>query len=324
MRIGLYLDLAVGEEPDGSATWSGAAAALSGLTVGAPPDMFAAEGQGWGLAAPSPTALAAANFAPFREMVDGQLRSAGALRIDHAMALWQLFLIPEGGHPSLGTHLRFPFPDLLRVLAERSHARRALVIGEDLGFVPPGFREAMAEANILSYRILVFEQDQNGFLPPERYPQMAMASASTHDLPVLAEWWEGRDIDRRRDFGLIGPDTAQTEADRRQHERRDMIDAFRAADALDGSADADADELPAALHEAAHRFLARTPALLVAVRLADLAGPRVPTNVPGTTDAYPNWRPRSPTDLADLAESPAFARVTALMRAERPRPERAS
>ncbi len=170
MRLGLYLDLAVGEAQDGSATWSGAAAALPGLDVGAPPDMFSEQGQNWQLAAPSPAALAAQDFAPFRDMIAAQLRDAGALRIDHAMALWQLFLIPQGRPASDGTHLRFPFPDMLRTLAAESNANEAVVIGEDLGFVPEGFSDAMREANVLSYRILYFEQDPHGFRPTSAYP----------------------------------------------------------------------------------------------------------------------------------------------------------
>jgi 4-alpha-glucanotransferase len=321
MRIGLYLDLAVGEAPDGSATWSGTAAALPGLTVGAPPDMFAAQGQNWQLSAPSPTALRAAGFAPLRDMVDAQLRSAGALRIDHVMALWQLFVIPEGEGPAAGTHLRFPFAELLRVLADRSHAREALLIGEDLGFVPEGFRDAMARANILSYRILVFERDAGGFVPPHRYPRKAMASLSTHDLPVLSEWWQGRDIDRRRDFGLTDADQAADEHHRRSEERGALVAAFRRAGSLQAQIDPTAPSLPDGMLAAAHLYLARTPSLLVSVRLADIAGPEAPTNVPGTVSAYPNWRRRSPTDLDALADLPAFRDLAARLRLERPRPE---
>ncbi|GGL63055.1 4-alpha-glucanotransferase [Wenxinia marina] len=321
MRIGLYLDLAVGEAPDGSSTWSGAAAALPGLGVGAPPDMFAAEGQDWGLSAPSPTALQAAGFEPFREMIAAQMQDAGALRIDHAMALWQLFLIPWGAGPAEGTHLRYPFADLVRTLADLSHEHQALVIGEDLGFVPPGFRRTMSGANVLSYRILVFEQDETGFKPASAYPRTALACLSTHDLPVLSAWWRGEDVERRRTFGLVDAAQSASDAANRREERAALIACLRSAGLLDGPVDPDTDELPPGILDAAHRFLARTPCLLAGVRLADLVGPEAPTNVPGTLDEYPNWQPRSPTLVETIADHPAFVATASLMRAERPGPE---
>ncbi len=321
MRIGLYLDLAVGEMPDGSATWSGASAPLAGLSVGAPPDVFATEGQNWGLSAPSPTLLRAADYAPFRDMIRTQLRSAGALRIDHAMALWQLFLIPEGLHPSTGTHLRYPLGDLMRVLAEESHENRAVIIGEDLGWVPDGFREAMAEARVLAYRILYFEQHHGRFDPPEHYPATAMACLSTHDLPVLSRWWSADDIALRRAHGLVDEAASDTQAAGRAGERAAMLDAFRAAGVLGPGDDPATDNaMPLGVLAAAYRFIARTPCRLAAVRLADLAGPDAPTNLPGTVYDYPNWCPRSPTPIEDIAALPAFTEITDILRAERPRP----
>jgi 4-alpha-glucanotransferase len=321
MRIGLYLDLAVGEAPDGSATWSGTAAAMPGLTVGAPPDMFTDIGQDWGLSAPSPTLLREADFAPFREMIEAQLRSAGALRIDHAMGLWQLFLVPEDGKPVDGTHLRFPFADMVRHLAQLSRDHRAVVIGEDLGFVPKGFQPAMDAANILSYRLLVFEQTERGFNAPAQYPEKALACLSTHDLPVLSSWWKGEDVDRRRELGQVNAENSDRDARNRAGERAAMLRAFRKAGTLDADVNPDTEDLPLSVLHAAHGFLARTPACLVGVRLADLVGPSVPTNLPGTTDEYPNWRPKSPTPLEEIAAHPVFTETAALMRRERPRPE---
>lgn len=320
MRIGLYLDLAVGEAPDGSATWSRAAVALPGLSIGAPPDMFAAEGQNWGLSAPSPVAFRTTDYAPFRDVIRAQIRDAGALRIDHAMALWQLFLIPTGASPAEGTHLRFPFSDLIRVLAALSREFHTVVIGEDLGFVPDGFRETMAEANVLSYRILVFEQNEHGFKPLSAYPEMALACLSTHDLPVLSGWWRGEDIGHRLANGLVNSHQSLTESMHRGHERAALVRMLRETGVLAHDVDLEGDHLPDGVLDAAHRFLARSPSLLAGVRLADLIGPVAATNVPGTTDEYPNWRPRSPTDLAAIATHPAFLATAALMHEERPRP----
>jgi 4-alpha-glucanotransferase len=323
MRIGLYLDLAVGEAPDGSANWADPGLMLPGLGIGAPPDVYAATGQDWGLAAPSPRALAARGFAPFRQMIAAQLAHAGALRIDHVMALWQLYLIPAGAGALAGAHLRYPLADLARVLAEESQRARALVIGEDLGFVPRGFRRLMAAANILSYRLLYFEQDRAGFIAPARWPRLSLACVSTHDLPTLAGWWQGEDIDLRRAHGLV--DAARTAADRtaRARDRQRLIAAL-AASGLDADLPPEtrAAEGPAGagLVRAVYRHLAAGAPLLVGLRLADVAGPAAPTNLPGTAASYPNWQLRSPTPLEALARLPAFAEVAAALSAARPRP----
>lgn len=320
MRIGLYLDLAVGEAPDGSATWGAGDLTLDGLTIGAPPDVFAAEGQNWGLSAPSPRAMARDDFAPFRDMIAAQLSHAGALRIDHAMALWQLFLIPEGSSSAQGAHLQYPFADLVRVLAELSHDHVALVIGEDLGFVPPGFRDAMADAHILSYRILYFEQTEAGFTAPDAYPPIALACLSTHDLPTLAGWWTAEDIALRQTHGLVDPQSSRAQAAHRQQEKAAMLHALEASGVIaQGAADPRAPDLPPEVLVAAHRFIARTPCLLAGVRLADLVGPAALTNLPGTVDDYPNWQLRAPVDLGQIAGHPVFHAVTGTLARERPR-----
>ncbi len=319
MRIGLYLDLAVGEAHDGSATWSDPELTLEGVGLGAPPDVFATEGQNWNLAAPHPRALAERGFAPFRDMIAAQMRYAGALRIDHAMALWQLFLVPEGRSALAGAHLRYPFAEMVEVLAEQSQAQQTMVIGEDLGFVPEGFREAMAAANILSYRILYFEKDGPAFLGPEHYPSLALACLSTHDLPTLASWWRAEDVSLRGAHGLVDEDTSLEHFDTRAKERTALLAALGEAGVLPVSSDPDAPALPAEVLAAAHRFIARTPCLLAGVRLADLVGPVAPTNLPGTVDSYPNWRLRCPVAIEDLAAHPAFLAVTEAMAAERPR-----
>jgi 4-alpha-glucanotransferase len=320
MRIGLYLDLAVGEAPDGSSTWSRTAATLPNLTVGAPPDMFAAEGQNWGLTAPSPTAMEEAGFTPFREVILAQVRDCGALRIDHAMALWQLYLIPEGASAMAGAHLRYPFTELLRVLSDVSNEHQTVVVGEDLGFVPDGLREAMMDANVLSYRILVFEQDANGFKDLGSYPKKSFACLSTHDLPVLSAWWRGEDVEHRLAYGLVTEEQALLETIHRGDERKALVRLLMQSGLLNYEVNVQAAELPDGILNATYRFLASTSSLLAGVRLADLVGPVVATNVPGTAEQYPNWRPRSPLDLALIRHHPAFVATANLMREMRPRP----
>ena len=182
LRIGLYLDLAVGVAPDGSATWSDRALVVPTARIGAPPDYFNEDGQDWGLAPLSPTGLVARNFEPYREALDAVVRHAGALRIDHAMSLYRLFWIAESFTAADGVYVRYPFHEMLKTLAAVSQARQTIIIGEDLGVVPEGFREAMQKTEIQSYRVFFFEKGERRFLLPARSTIRARrspASAST-------------------------------------------------------------------------------------------------------------------------------------------------
>ncbi|MGO7016817.1 4-alpha-glucanotransferase [Rhizobium leguminosarum] len=322
LRIGLYLDLAVGEAVDGSATWSEPDTYVSKATIGSPPDPFAVDGQDWHLAGYLPSAIAAGEMSPFRRMLSAAMRYAGAIRIDHAAALRRLFLVPLGSRPDGGAYVRYPADRLLQILAEVSAEHRCLVIGEDLGLIPKGLQDDLATAHILSYRILSYEQDEKGFKPADVYPALALACISTHDHQTLAGWWRGADIQARCDHGIVPPDLTKKHLEDRKRERRNLKAALKAAGL----------ELPARLFQAraseetlrqltvsAYRFIARTPSLLAAVRLADLTDEKRPTNVPGTSDSYPNWKPKLSVLLADLMSSPLLKCVTAAMREERPR-----
>jgi len=332
MRIGLYLDMAVGEAPDGSATWSRRDLFVAGASIGAPPDVFTAGGQDWGLAALAPEALSAEGGAVYRELARASMQHAGALRIDHAMSLRQLFLVPAGEAPAQGAHARYPQAELVAVLAEASAAHGCVVVGEDLGHVPEGFRDEMAAARILSYRILYFEQREGAFLRPRDYPQLALACLSTHDLPTFRGWWRGDDVRLRRQHGLIDQEAAAAQATERAAARNALIRTLLASRALKVQelmpardvSPTSRSAVPASLVVAAHRFVAQTPSLLMAVRLADLAGEDRPANLPGTTDSYPNWRTRSPVPLELLERFPLFRAITSAVAAVRPRTQNAA
>ncbi|RUT34840.1 4-alpha-glucanotransferase [Arsenicitalea aurantiaca] len=327
MRVGLYLDFAVGEAPDGSGTWSNPSLCMRGVSIGAPPDYFATDGQDWGLAPLSPAALDRHQRAPFRDMMASSMRYAGALRIDHAMALWQLFLVPHGEPPSRGTYVRYPIEEMVGVVAQASHAHRTVVIGEDLGNVPEGFRDLMEIAAILSYRILYFERNPDGFIAPWDYPREALACLSTHDLPTIVGWWRGDDMPLRETHGLMSAESAARHLAERATEREQLLaglvhygimtdaDADAARRAV---TDRDAD-LPEALVLGVHVMLARTPSRMLAVRLEDLVGQRDPVNLPGTVDAYPNWQIKLPVALEDLEGHGLFLALTGAMARERPR-----
>ncbi|ACI58578.1 4-alpha-glucanotransferase (plasmid) [Rhizobium leguminosarum bv. trifolii WSM2304] len=322
LRIGLYLDLAVGEAVDGSATWSEPDIYVSQATIGSPPDPFAVDGQDWHLAGYLPSEIAGGEMSPYRRMVGTAMRYAGAIRIDHAPAIRRLFLVPLGSRPDGGAYVRYPEDRLLQILAEVSAEHRCLVIGESLGMIPEGLQEDLATAGILSYRILSYEQDEKGFKPADAYPVLALACISTHDHQTLAGWWRGADIQDRCEHGIVPPDLTEEHLKYRKRERRYLKAVFNAA-GLDVpprlTAARASQEALQDLTVSAYRFIARTPSLLTSVRLADLTDEKAPTNIPGTSDSYPNWKPKLSVLLEDLLSVLLLKRVTAAMREERPR-----
>ena len=209
---------------------------------------------------------------------------------------------------------------MLTALADASQANRAVMIGEDLGNVPDGFREVMEAVRILSYRILLFERDERGFRPPEAYPRNALVCLSTHDLPTFQGWWRGDDVTLRAEHGLIDAQAAAEQAAARDVERRNLLGDLAAAGLVteDAARHAPFDTAPDAVVVAAHRHLARAPSRLFAVRIEDLVGERQPVNLPGTVDEYPNWRRKLPVELEALVDQPLWREVAAALRAERP------
>ena len=289
MPIGIVHDLAVGVDPGGADAWALQDDLATGVTVGAPPDGFNQKGQDWGLPPLLPTRLPATGYAPFRDMIRSVLHHAGGIRIDHIMGLWRLWWVPQDGSAAEGTYVNYPARDLLGVLSLEAHRAGAVVVGEDLGTVQDGVREMMAEHNVLSSRVLYFERTDDDpeqpMLPAADYPELALTSVTTHDLPTAPGWWADEEIRVQTELDLFGESTTPAEqSDRKAGERRDLLDLLQ----REGLIDADASENELVL--AMHRFLASTPSLLVATGLGDAVGDRRQPNMPGTVTEYPNWR----------------------------------
>ncbi len=321
MRIGLYLDLAVGISPDGSSSWLGGKALDRRVRIGCPPDAFNAHGQDWGLVPFSPSGLAQERFEPFRALLRAGMRHAGALRLDHAMGLTRLFLIPEGGSAKDGAYLRYPFRQLLETAAEMSWIFRSVLIGEDLGTVPPGFTDTLIRAGLLSYQVLYFTTQDGAFLPPDAYRREALVCAATHDLPTLKGWWTGNDIAWRVKAGQATDAEAETQADERRHDRQLLAESLAAVGLLSGDV-AQATQMAEMSDEflvAVHRFLARTPCRLFCVQIDDALGIHEQANLPGTVNEHPNWRRKMPIPIEELGAHPLFRAVTTAVAAERPR-----
>jgi 4-alpha-glucanotransferase/(1->4)-alpha-D-glucan 1-alpha-D-glucosylmutase len=321
MPIGLYRDLAVGVDPGGAEAWMFAALHPRGVSIGAPADPFNAAGQDWGLLPCIPAELRAAAYAPFIAVLRANMRHAGALRIDHIMGLLRLFWIPAGRGPQGGTYVHYPLDDLLGILALESCRQRCVVIGEDLGTVPPAIRDAMKRYGILSYRPLYFERtDGGGFAPPSAYPSDALVVASTHDLPTLAGYWEGADVRARDSLGLLPAMVRDQQLAERADDRIRLLDALRSADLLPAVVEPSAPplQLDSCLSLAIHRFLAATPSAIVVVQMEDVLGQREQVNLPSTTEAmYPNWRRKLALPLEQWNDDPRVQQAFAALRDER-------
>jgi 4-alpha-glucanotransferase len=286
MKVGLYLDVAVGVQSDGFDAWNEQRAISRHLAVGAPPDPLNTVGQNWGLAGFNAAGLEIQAFEPFREMLRASMRYAGAIRLDHVLGLKRLYLVPHGFAAGEGVYVQMPFEALLAVTAQESVAHRCVVIGEDLGTVPEGFREQMADWSIWSYQVMMFERDDHGkFRDIDHYSSNALVTFNTHDLSTYAGWRSFSDLKLKRSLGI---DPGESD-DARRHALEMLSDALR--------------------HHAIHHqeiyavvsFLARTKSRLLAISLEDLLGVIDQPNIPGTVNEHPNWRQRLPVAIEEIA-----------------------
>jgi 4-alpha-glucanotransferase len=299
MKVGLYLDVAVGVQSDGFDAWNEQVAIARRLAVGAPPDALNTAGQDWGLAGFNAAGLEMKSFEPYREMLRASMRHAGAIRLDHVLGLKRLYLVPRGFAPDNGVYVRMPFDALLAATAQESVAHRCVVIGEDLGTVPDGFRQTLADWGIWSYQVMMFERDDHGrFRGIDYYAPDALVTFNTHDLSTYAGWRSFSDLKLKRSLGI---DPGESD-DARWHALTMLSDILRhhAIDTHD-------------LYAVAG-FLARTRSRLLAISLEDLLGVIDQPNIPGTVNEHPNWRRRLPLALDGIAAAidvSALARATA-------------
>jgi 4-alpha-glucanotransferase len=288
MKVGLYLDVAVGVQANGFDAWNEQVAISRRLAVGAPPDALNTAGQDWGLAGFNAAGLEIRSFEPYREMLRASMRHAGAIRLDHVLGLKRLYLVPHGFAADNGVYVQMPFEALLAATAQESVAHRCVVIGEDLGTVPEGFREQMADWGIWSYQVMMFERDDQGrFRDVDHYAPNALVTFNTHDLSTYAGWRSFSDLALKRSLGI---DPGESD-DARWHALTMLSDMLRhhAIDRHD-------------LYAVAS-FLARTKSRLLAISLEDLLGVIDQPNIPGTVNEHPNWRQRLPLALGEIASA---------------------
>jgi 4-alpha-glucanotransferase len=321
LSIGLYRDLAVGADPNGAEAWADQELVAPGASIGAPPDALSRGGQNWGLAPVNPLVLRRQGFAPFIGSLRANMRHAGILRIDHVMSLNRLYWIPSGMEAKAGAYVNYPFKELIRLVALESWRQACAVVGEDLGTVPDGFRDTMRSANILSYRIFVFERRNDGtFVPPTQYPALAAASPATHDIATLKGFWLGADIVWRRRLGLY-PDrhAEEAEAAERRRDRSLLLDALvregliEAAQIQEFLPEGGDPVYTTDLADAILAYLGRSRARLMLVQLEDVLSEAEQANLPGTTDAHPNWRRRLSRSVEEIDRGVELRHFAALI-----------
>jgi 4-alpha-glucanotransferase len=302
MPIGLYGDYAVGSNPSGSETWVDQASYRMGAEIGAPPDPLALRGQGWGIPPQDPFVMQTQHLLGFVKLIRNNMRYYGALRLDHVMSLCRLWWVAAGDSPTQGAYVHYPLEQLLCVVALESARCACLVVGEDLGVVPDEMRRAMPQFGVYHYKVVLFEKDGQRFRRPDEYVRRALGTVTTHDMPTLRSYWEGRDIELRRSLNLYPtPDIEADVVRERALDRTALLAALDEQGLRPSSPASTSEPFTAELANALHVYLARCNTILVALQIEDLLGMVDPVNVPGTDRQYPNWQRKLSMDVEDMA-----------------------
>lgn len=294
MVIGLYNDLAIGSISGGSDTWN-YQDIVGEANVGAPPDDFNPEGQNWGFPPLIPEKLKETRYEFFIQSIRKNMKYSGALRIDHAPGLFRLYWIPYGMLPKEGAYIKYPSEDLLRIIALESMRNKTVVIAEDLGTVAENVRESLKKFQMLSYKLFYFERNYPGpsFLPPEKYPEMALCAVTTHDLPTLYGYWRYQDIKIRKKLGIYKEESIfKKQIKERKRDKKLIIYALKSQGIIPDRLLSRQKKRTQMTHElclAIYQYLAMTPCKLMLVSFDDILGTLNQQNMPGTIDSYPNW-----------------------------------
>ncbi|MCK3655468.1 4-alpha-glucanotransferase [Pasteurellaceae bacterium Macca] len=288
MPIGFYRDLAVGVANNGAETWADKSLYVLGATIGAPADMLAPQGQNWGLSPMHPGELQQRAYAPFIDLLRANMKHCGALRIDHVLGLARLWWVLNGGVATEGVYIRYPFDDLLNILALESQRHRCLVVAEALGTVPDGMLEALESRGILPYNVFYFEFEGEESKPLLNYTYESMTTLSTHDLPTIKGYWLDHDFRLGEKYAIYPSEEvlrhlkAQRIAHKSAFNRALQAEKYPTCDT--------AKNFNAEFNAQLQTFVAGTHSALYATQPEDWLNMLDPVNIPGTSGEYPNWR----------------------------------
>jgi 4-alpha-glucanotransferase len=317
MSVGLYHDLAIGSIGQSCDTWMSQDLFAMEIDLGAPPDDFNPDGQNWGFPPLMPNEIEEDGYDFFIKVIRKNMKHFGALRIDHALGMFRQFWIPRGCHPKEGAYVSFNHEDLLRIIALESVRNNTIVVAEDLGTIGENVRENLSRFNMLSYRLLYFERDypDPSFLPPERYPEMALCSVTTHDLPTIYGWWKGRDIEVKRRLGLFSDEGIYQRCYlERKRDKELLLRALESQGLIEKSDFHAISEMDPELCLKIYEYLARTPCRLLSVNLDDILGTMDQQNMPGVVGTYPSWRQKTFLNLGDIISNKSFIKLSEFMK----------
>lgn len=288
MPIGFYRDLAVGVANNGAETWADKSLYVLGASIGAPPDMLAPQGQNWGLSPMHPRILQERAYQPFIDLLRANMQDCGALRIDHILGLMRLWWVLQGKDAAEGVYIRYPFDDLLGILALESQRHKCLIIAEALGTVPDGLLEALERKGILAYNVFYFEFENGKSKPLANYPYQAMTTLSTHDLPTINGYWQEYDIELAKKYQIY-PTTEVLNfvQDNRVFSKKAFCEAL---ETVGIQAERTKEPITLAFNHQLQIYAAKTNSALYATQPEDWLNMLEPVNIPGTSTEYPNWR----------------------------------
>lgn len=315
MSLGIYHDLAIGSIGQSYDTWMEQGLFAMDIDLGAPPDDFNPDGQNWGFPPLIPTEMEERGYDFFIKVIRKNMKHFGALRIDHALGLFRQFWIPKGSHPKEGAYVIYNYEALLRIIALESVRNKTIVVAEDLGTIGENVRENLLRFNMLSYRLLYFERNYPdlSFLPSEKYPEMALCSVTTHDLPTLYGWWIGRDIEIKKKLGIIDDNKYQRYNYERKRDRQFLLQSLEHQGLIKASDFCEISYMTPDLCLKIYEYLAQTPCKLLSVNLDDIIGTIDQQNMPGIVEAYPSWRQKTFLDLEKIISDEIFVKLSEFM-----------
>jgi len=316
MTVGLYYDLAIGAMGGGSDAWSYQDVIAREADVGSPPDDFNPEGQNWGFPSLIPEKLEDTGYELFIQTMRKNMKYGGALRIDHALGMFRLFWIPHDMSPKEGAYINYPSEDLLRIVALESVRNKTLVIAEDLGTIGENVRETLERFHMLSYRLFYFERNypEPSFIPPDKYPDMALCAITTHDLPTIYGYWVGQDLKVKKELGMYSDDKFwQEQVNERERDKQRILFALKSQGIISDDCQSEQKMTPE-LCLAIYHYLALTPCKLLLVSLDDIIGALNQQNMPGTVDEHPNWMQKTLLTYEEMISDKRFTALSEMLR----------
>jgi len=310
--VRLYLDLPVGVHPDGYDAWRYQHLFVEKMSVGAPPDLLAPEGQNWGFQPLNPLAQRRDGYTYTRAYLQRHMEAAGLLRIDHAIGLHRLFWIPEGGSGDDGVFVRQPSEELYAVLSLESHRAKSVVVGENLGLVPPEVNRGLARHGIGDMYVQTFAMTGDAKRPLRAPNPESIASFGTHDLAPFAAFWTDEDMALRQRIGVMSQEAAEGLRAARGRDKAALVQYLRER-GLTGR-----EATTAEVYRATTRLLGASGARWATLSLEDVWGETRPQNVPGTLEAqHPNWVRRAKYGLEQFESVDDITSAVDVMRSAR-------